>query len=71
MKLLDKRPNPNHLIFSGIQPVLKDLKSKYCPLYELTMNSLLEDIEPKKSFTGIVASEKAAQTMKVEKKRLE
>ena len=55
MKLLDRRPNHTHLLFSELHPVLKELKSKYCPLYDLTINSLIEDIEPKYSFSGIAA----------------
>jgi hypothetical protein len=73
MKLLDKKGNSNTLIYSEFQPILKELKSKFCPLHELKNTSIMEDIDlnPLYTFTEIVKKEKIAYAVKLEKKRID
>jgi len=46
MKLLDKKVSTSTLLYSEFHPILKAIKSKYCPLYELKMTSVMDDIDP-------------------------
>lgn len=45
MKLIDKKFNTNVQLNEDMRPVLKEMRSKYCPLYELKMTSKIEDID--------------------------
>ena len=50
MKLIDRKFNNNVQINEDMQPVLKEMRSKYCPLYELKFASKVEDIDTQYSF---------------------
>ena len=46
---------------------MKELKSKYCALYELKMQSQIEDVDPKFSLAAVASVEKAEHAIKMEK----
>ena len=46
---------------------MKELKSKYCPLYELRMASQIEDVNPDYSLAVAVEAEKTQHIIRMEK----
>ena len=56
-------------IVTTLKSEMKELKSKYCALYELKMQSQIEDVDPKFSLAAIASVEKAEHAIKMEKQK--
>lgn len=64
---LELKRNEALMIAMDTKNVLKELTSKYCPLYDLKMTSAIEDIDPKFSLAEIAKVDKVEHAIKVEK----
>ena len=71
MKLIDRKFNNNVQINEDMQPVLKEMRSKYCPLYELKFASKVEDIDTQYSFVQVATIAKHEHNLKLEKIRMQ
>ena len=71
MKILDRRFNNSYLISNEIKQITKELTSKYCPLYDLKMNSKIEDIDSEYSLISVAKAQKVEHAIRMEKKRIE
>ena len=69
MTMLDRKFNTAIPLVNDQSKLLKELTSKYCPLYDLKMNSLIEDIDSKYSLTDIAKTQKVEHAIKMEKQR--
>lgn len=67
--MLDRKYNTAMPITNDTKPLLKELNSKYCPLYDLKMNSLIEDIDVKFSLAEVTKTEKVEHAIRQEKLR--
>ena len=65
--MLDRKFNTAHPVVSDQTKLLKELTSKYCPLYDLKMNSLIEDISSKYSLANVAKTQKVEHAIKMEK----
>jgi len=69
MIMLDRKYNTAMPVVSDTKSLLKELNSKYCPLYDLKMNSLIEDIDVKFSLAEVTKAEKVEHAIRQEKLR--
>ena len=67
--MLDRKYNTAMPVVSDTKSLLKELNSKYCPLYDLKMNSLIEDIDVKFSLAEVTKAEKVEHAIRQEKLR--
>ena len=67
MDLMDKRMGTVQPVVTTLKNEMKELKSKYCPLYELRMASQIEDVNPDYSLAVAVQAEKTQHIIKMEK----
>ena len=51
--LIDKKVNNSLPIVKELRPILKELKDKYTPLYDLKMTSVIEDIDEKYTLLSV------------------
>ena len=66
MNLLDRNFNLALPITADMRPIRRELNEKYCPLYDLKMNSLIEDIETQYSLAEVAKKQKIEHAIKLE-----
>lgn len=69
MTMLDAKYNIRLPIWTEFKPLQKELLDKYCPLYDLKMNSTIEDIDSKYSLAEIAKGEKVEHEARMTKVR--
>ena len=70
MKLLEQR-KLNNATNDSMRHILKELNSKYSPLYELKWQSRIEDVQSKHSLVIVAKAQKVEHSHRMEKERIE
>lgn len=69
MELLDLKYDRSLQITNDCRPILNEIKSRYCPLYELKMTSQIEDINSEFSLIKVANAQKAQHAVKMAEQR--